>query len=118
MKPIPKYIKGFTRLKRSEPQPMEDVISKYIKEMKLAAGLNEHRIYAAWDVVSGAGAYTINKNFRNGILYVAISSSVVRNQLYFQRDILVESLNEYLRHDELFVKDDPRTRFVSKIILQ
>ena len=32
----------------------------------------------------------------------AISSSLVRNQLYFQRDVLVEKLNEFLAADSLF----------------
>jgi hypothetical protein len=32
----------------------------------------------------------------------AISSSLVRNQLYFQRDVLVEKLNEFLAADSLY----------------
>ena len=103
---------------RSEPKSMDAVISAYIKEMKLAAGLNEHRIYEAWDQVTGAGRYTVDKSFRGGVLYCSISSSVVRNQLFFQRDILVDAINQFLRNDDLFVKDDRRTCYVRSIVLK
>lgn len=84
---------------------MEEVVSAYIKQMKLATGLNTQRIFAAWDACSGAGPYTLRRYFKDGKLYITLSSSVIRNQLLFQKDALVEKMNQYLAQDPLFTKD-------------
>jgi hypothetical protein len=74
---------------------MTELVMEYIREMKLTTGFNTHRIFEAWDQVSGASRYTISRFYRDGMLYCTISSSVVRNQLYFQKDVLVQKfLNE------------------------
>lgn len=110
--------KGFTKFVKTEPKTMETVISNYIREMKLVSGLNERRIFAAWDAVSGAAMYTVGRYVKGGVLYCNISSSVVRNQLFFQREQLVRKVNDFLQNDELFVKDDPRTGYIKSIILK
>ena len=93
------------RIGRKDAQGMSELIAQYIREMKLSSGFNRQRIFEAWDVVSGASRYTIDRFFRDGMLYCTISSSVVRNQLYFQRDVLVKKMNEYIDKDEMFVRD-------------
>ena len=89
------------RFTRKEALSMEEVVSRYIKSMKLAAGLNTHRIYEAWDACSGAAPFTLKRFFKAGKLYITLRSSVVRNQLYFQKDLLVEKINAYLSDDPL-----------------
>jgi hypothetical protein len=51
--------------------------------------------------VSGAGRYTLDVSFDRGVMVCVISSSVVRNQLYFRREKLLKSLNEHLASDAL-----------------
>ena len=97
---------------------MQELIGQYIREMKLSAGFNRQRIFEAWDVVSGASRYTIDRFFRDGMLYCTISSSVVRNQLYFQKDVLIRRMNEYLAGDELFVRDEKDGPVVKNLILK
>ena len=106
------------RLARKKALSMEEVISQYIKEMKLSSGLNTQRIFSAWDDASGAAQFTLKKFFRDGKLYITLSSSVVRNQLSFQKDALVEKINGILQKDELFIKDDERVSFVKELILK
>ena len=65
---------------------MDELVKQYIRSMKLAAGLNTQRIFAAWDACSGAGEFTLKRFFRDGKLYITLSSSVVRNQLHFQKE--------------------------------
>ena len=104
---------GGNRIGRKDAQGMEELIGQYIREMKLASGFNRQRVFEAWDAVSGASRYTIGRFFRDGMLYCTISSSVVRNQLYFQRDVLLQQINEYLDKDKMLVwdrKDGPRVR--------
>lgn len=80
---------------------MEELVSQFIRDMKLSAGLGKQRACDAWTKVSGAGRYTLDVNFDKGVMVCVISSSVVRNQLYFQREKLLKSLNEHLASDEL-----------------
>ena len=97
---------------------MSELIAQYIREMKLSSGFNCLRIFEAWDVVSGASRYTIDRFFRDGMLYCTISSSVVRNQLYFQRDVLVKKMNEYIDKDEMFVRDAKDGPVIKNLILK
>lgn len=106
------------RIGRKEAQGMTELIAQYIREMKLASGINCQRVFEAWDKVSGASAYTVGRFFRDGMLYCTISSSVVRNQLYFQKDILVEKMNEYLDKDELLVRDNLEGPVIRNLILK
>ena len=51
-------------LHRKEAVSMEEVVDRFIKGMKLAAGLNTQRVFAAWDACSGAGPFTLRRYFR------------------------------------------------------
>lgn len=106
------------RIGRKEAQGMQELISQYIREMKLASGFNRQRVFEAWAEVSGASRYTVDMFFRDGNLYCTISSSVVRNQLYFQRDMLVRKMNEYLDRDDMLVRDAGGGPVVNNLILK
>lgn len=97
---------------------MEELVHDFIRSMKLSAGLNTRRIFAAWDEASGAARFTLRRYFRDGKLTVTLNSSMVRGQLMLQRVALVERMNEILREDELFLKEDPRVRYVEELILK
>lgn len=104
-------------LRRQEAVGMEELVNQFIKDMKLTAGLDRQRVFEAWGAVSGAGRYTLDVSFEKGILVCVISSSVVRNQLYFQRDSLVRRINEYLVSDGFPGDDDGRV-MVRNLILR
>ena len=106
------------RIHRKEPVSMEEVVKQYVKSMKLAAGLNTQRIFAAWDACSGAGPFTLRRFFRGGTLYITLNSSVIRNQLYFQRTELVRKMNEYLSKDELFTSDNRTVGEIRELVLR
>ena len=97
---------------------MEELVNQFIRDMKLASGLNRRRAAEAWEKVSGAGRYTLDVYLDKGIMTCTISSSVVRNQLYFQRDQLVRMLNECLAADELFVRSGKEDVIVKTLILR
>ncbi len=106
------------QIHRKEAVSLETVVQQYIKSMKIAAGLNTQRIFAAWDACSGAGPFTLKRFFRGGKLYITLNSSVLRNQLYFQRDVLVEKMNAFLSEDALFTADNKTVSFVQELILK
>ena len=92
------------RLRRKEAVGMDRLVQEFIREMKIASGVNKCRASEAWNHVSGASRYTLDVNLEKGILYVTLNSSVARNQLYFQRDVLLQKMNEFLDSDPIFVK--------------
>lgn len=105
--------KDGSRIGRKDAQGMDELINLYIREMRLASGFNCRRVFDAWDFVSGASRHTVDRFFRDGVLYCTIGSSVVRNQLYFQRDVLVRKMNEYLDEDPMVIRtgdDEPLVR--------
>ena len=106
------------RIHRKEAVGMDELVHQYIKSMKLAAGLNTQRIYAAWDACSGAGPFTLRRFFRGGKLYITLNSSVIRSQLYFQREELVRKMNAFLLEDELFTADNRTVGEIRELVLR
>ncbi len=99
------YDSRTNRMRRQEAVGMDELVRQFIREMKLTSGLNNQRVAEAWNNASGASRYTMNVNLAAGTLYCSISSSIVRNQLYFQREALVARMNDLLRQDEMFIWD-------------
>ena len=91
-------------IRRKDAVGMQELVSQYIREMKIASGINRQRVTEAWEKVSGASRYTLEVSLDRGVLYVTLNSSMARNQLYFQRDVLLKKVNEFLEADSLFVK--------------
>ncbi|MBR1887427.1 MAG: DUF721 domain-containing protein [Bacteroidales bacterium] len=106
------------RIHRKEAVSMDEVVKQYIRSMKIAAGLNTQRIFAAWDACSGAGEFTLKRFFRDGKLYITLGSSVIRSQLYFQKDILIEKMNRFLSQDSLFTEDNHAVGYIKELILK
>ena len=105
-------------VRRKEALTMEEVIAEYIKSAKIASGLNTQRIFAAWDACSGAGPFTLKRYFRSGTLYITLNSSVIRNQLSFQKAELVEKINAPLSGDPLFTEDNRTPGVVKGLVLE
>ena len=93
------------KMRRQDAVGMDELVRQFIQEMRLASGLNQQRIAEVWNEVSGASRYTLGVNFADGTLYCTLSSSIVRNQLYFQKDFILNGINEALKRDELFIWD-------------
>ena len=80
-------------LRRREAVRIGAMLRVYLQDSGLMPGWNSNRVYMAWDKVSGVAAWTLNRNFVKGVLYCGMSSSMVRNHLYFQKDVLLEALD-------------------------
>ena len=106
------------QIHRKEAIGMDKVVEEFIKSMKLSVGLNTQRVFAAWDACSGAGPFTIKRFYRGGKLYITLKSSVIRNQLYFQKDALIEKMNAFLSEDTLFTADNRTVGFIQELILK
>ncbi len=109
---------GDNRIGRKEPVGMEELISRYIREMKISSGVNQMRVTEAWNTVSGASRYTLSVSYAGAVVYVNLNSSMARNQLYYQRDVIMQKMNEFLAADSLFVKDSKGGPAVKSIVLK
>ena len=97
---------------------MDELVSQFVRDMKLVSGLNRQRVADAWMQVSGAGKYTLSTTYERGVLTCYISSSLVRNQLYFQRDVLLKKVNEFLASDALFAASEDGSQAVKTLVLK
>ena len=111
-------MKEDNRIQPKTAIPMDQLMKLYISSMGLTSSMNTQRIFKAWDEASGAAAYTVRRYFRDGTLYITLGSSVVRNQLGFQKELLLEKINGILVQDDLFVKDDPKVSYVQTLVLK
>ena len=97
---------------------MGDLLPLFVRSQGLSAGLNTQRVFAAWDEVSGVKDFTLRRFYRDGKLYVTLSSSMVRTHLEFQKETLLKSVNGFLEKDGLFDKSFQKVGFVKEIILK
>ncbi len=91
------------RIARKTALPLIDVLKQMLVEGGARVSHNTSLIYSAWDSVSGAGPYTIKRFFRDGKLYITLSSSVICSQLLMQKDALVAKINSSLAGNELYI---------------
>lgn len=112
------YDSRTNRMRRQEAVGMSELVKQFIKEMRLDKGMNRQRLVKAWNEVTGASGYTLDMNFDKGVLYCSISSSVVRNQLYFQRDAIVNQMNEVLGKDDMFIWDWQQGSCIKTLVLR
>lgn len=85
-------------MKKTESERVDGVIMQYLREFGLETPLNEHRLIQAWDTVLGPAVskYTKELKIYNQVLFVTVSSAVIRNELMMRRTELVSRLNSHV----------------------
>ena len=83
-------------MRRTKTLGIAEVINELLCEYKLEGKLKHARIIAAWPEVLRAGLAKPSDelHIKGDVLFVKISSSVIRNELYMMRSTLLERLNE------------------------
>lgn len=81
---------------KKNAQTVGDVIKEFLQNANLEGKIFEQRLLRAWPEVLGdeMASYTASLYIKNKILYVQLTSSVLRNELMMCRTRLVKSLNE------------------------
>jgi len=85
-------------MRRKNTELLKDVLSQFLQQSKLQQPLLEKRAVDAWSVVLGINIvqYTSNIYMRNGILYVTVSSSVLRHDLFISKTGIIQSINKHV----------------------
>lgn len=83
-------------MRRNNAESIGAILRRYLRQESLESPLNEQRLLDLWPKVIGAGMarYTRNIYIKNQILYVELSSSVLRQELMMGRELLVKKLNQ------------------------
>ena len=82
-------------MKRTEAQSIAVLLNRYLREEGLETPLNERRLIGSWPKVMGPmiARYTKELFIKNQVLYVYLSSSVLRQELSMGRQLVVCKLN-------------------------
>ena len=82
-------------------QPIEDILKEFVKTNNLQSGLDKVNVREAWANLMGNGVnnYTTAIELKHEILYVQLSSSVLREELSYGNEKIVTMLNESIGKD-------------------
>jgi hypothetical protein len=85
-------------MRKKNTELLSEVIRQVLKEKHLDKPLNEKRIIDAWPIILGENImnYTSDLSIKNKILYVNLTSSVLRHDLFLSREEIKKSLNKYV----------------------
>ncbi len=84
--------------RNTEFLPIKDLMPNVLQENKLQKGMDLMAIKEAWSSVMGNGvvSYTQDVQFKNGTLVVKLLSSVLREELSYGKNKIVDLLNKKL----------------------
>jgi predicted nucleic acid-binding Zn ribbon protein len=82
-------------MRKKNTELLSDVIRQVLGDLHLDRPLNEKRLIDAWPLVLGKNIvqYTSDLSIRNRVLYVSLTSSVLRHDLFMSREEIKKSLN-------------------------
>jgi len=88
-------------MRKKNTELLSDVIRQVLKEQHLDAPLYEKRLIDAWPLVLGSNImqYTSDLTIKNKVLFVSLTSSVLRHDLFMSRDEIKKSLNKHVGTD-------------------
>ncbi|OZV67608.1 DUF721 domain-containing protein [Winogradskyella aurantia] len=95
--------------RNNDNQPIQDILKEFVKTNNLEGGLDKVNAREAWANLMGNGVnnYTTAIELKHETLYVQLSSSVLREELSYGKEKIVNMLNESLGKD-----------LVKKLVLQ
>ena len=84
--------------KHKNQQSLSEALREFISAHNLQKGIDEVQVKEAWTRLMGQGVnhYTQNLVFREGTLYVGLSSSVLREELSLGNSKIIKMLNDDL----------------------
>lgn len=89
----------------SNESSIGDILKEIIDANKLDKGLNQISVADAWKNLMGNGVnnYTRNVLLKGSVLYVELTSAVLREELSYGKDKIIKMINEELGRE--VVKD-------------
>jgi hypothetical protein len=84
-------------MRRSEIHSLGSAIKSYLKEVKFDKKLAEVDAIGSWEIIIGKpiARATTSIFIKNEVLYVNLSSSIVRNELFMMRNDIIRAMNDH-----------------------
>lgn len=88
-------------MRRKNTEKLSDILGQVLRQNSLDEKLYETRVIKSWPAVLGDNImrYTTSLYFNKKKLYVSLSSSVLRQELFLTREEIKNSLNKYVGAD-------------------
>jgi predicted nucleic acid-binding Zn ribbon protein len=82
-------------MRYNNSKPIKDVINNYLKAFKLDDKMNEVRLHEHWEKLMGMSIskHTLKIEIKKKKLYIFLDSSVLRSELSYAKQKIVESIN-------------------------
>ena len=82
--------------RRKKINSLEDILKKFSNKPKLKKKLDGVEALDQLNTILGKNlqSYISNKYFQNGIIYIYLSSSVLRSELSYQKQGLIDGINK------------------------
>lgn len=83
-------------MRRTKTMLMGDLLEEFFSRPYIAAKVAEGKLPDTWREIVGerAAAETVELKLENRVLYVRIRSSILRSELFYQREALRREINE------------------------
>ena len=83
-------------MRRREVQSLGSAIREYLKEERIDGKIAELDAVGLWESIIGKqiARATSSIYIKEGILYVHLKSSIVRNELFMMRNEIIQAMNE------------------------
>jgi len=87
--------------RNDEHQSISDVLKYFVDKNKLQKGLDRVNVKEVWQAQMGPAInkYTTSIQLNNDTLYIELSSSVLREELSYGKEKIINMMNEELGKD-------------------
>ena len=81
---------------KTNTRQIREILNEFLRENKLDSRLKERNLVESWEELMGRTISRATKNIyiKDRKLFVVISSSVIRNELYMLKQEIVKKLNQ------------------------
>ena len=82
-------------MQRTGAVKLGELLGRYVKEVHLENDMRARDVSQAWNAAVGprAASVTSRTYYKDGVLYCHISSSIIRNRLYYNKDGIMAEIN-------------------------
>ncbi|MFV0505489.1 MAG: DUF721 domain-containing protein [Bacteroidales bacterium] len=83
-------------MKRRKAQPLGEVLQAYIHALGIHHKMQEIDVISSWEKVVGKlfASYTTSVEIQHKVLFVKVSSSMVRSELSMHKHNIIKRMNE------------------------
>jgi hypothetical protein len=84
------------RKRSGNAQPMKELVDKLMNAYQLQGKMTEMEVLSKWEEMMGkaVASRTTNIQIRQGILIIALNSSVMRDELQHGKQVIIQRVNE------------------------